>query len=48
MPRPAQVSSPAGSMVRLKDDHRAIDARCALDGEYWHSAGWTFRILGRP
>jgi UDPglucose 6-dehydrogenase len=25
-----------------------VDARCALDGEYWRSAGWTVRILGRP
>jgi UDPglucose 6-dehydrogenase len=25
-----------------------VDARCALDAEYWRSAGWTVRILGRP
>jgi UDPglucose 6-dehydrogenase len=25
-----------------------VDARCALDGEYWRSAGWAVRILGRP
>jgi UDPglucose 6-dehydrogenase len=25
-----------------------IDARCSLDGELWRSAGWSFRIPGRP
>jgi UDPglucose 6-dehydrogenase len=25
-----------------------VDARCALDGDYWRAAGWTVRILGRP
>jgi UDPglucose 6-dehydrogenase len=25
-----------------------IDARSALDGERWRSAGWSFRALGRP
>ncbi len=25
-----------------------IDARCALDEEAWRSAGWSFRVLGRP
>jgi UDPglucose 6-dehydrogenase len=25
-----------------------IDARCALDGDLWRSAGWTVRFLGRP
>ena len=25
-----------------------VDARCALDLEYWRSAGWAVRILGRP
>jgi UDPglucose 6-dehydrogenase len=25
-----------------------IDARCALDGQFWRSAGWTVRVLGRP
>jgi UDPglucose 6-dehydrogenase len=24
-----------------------IDARCALDGQFWRSAGWTVRVLGR-
>jgi len=25
-----------------------IDARCALDDALWRSAGWSFRVLGRP
>jgi UDPglucose 6-dehydrogenase len=25
-----------------------IDARCALDEQAWRSAGWSFRVLGRP
>jgi UDPglucose 6-dehydrogenase len=25
-----------------------IDARCALDEKAWRSAGWSFRVLGRP
>ena len=25
-----------------------IDARCALDEGAWRSAGWSFRVLGRP
>jgi len=25
-----------------------IDARCALDENAWRSAGWSFRVLGRP
>jgi UDPglucose 6-dehydrogenase len=25
-----------------------VDARCALDGQFWRSAGWTVRVLGRP
>jgi UDPglucose 6-dehydrogenase len=25
-----------------------IDARCALDEEAWRTAGWSFRVLGRP
>ena len=25
-----------------------VDVRCALDGEYWRSAGWAVRILERP
>ncbi len=25
-----------------------IDARCALDDKLWRSAGWSFRVLGRP
>jgi UDPglucose 6-dehydrogenase len=25
-----------------------IDARCCLDAELWHEAGWTVRVLGRP
>jgi UDPglucose 6-dehydrogenase len=24
-----------------------VDARCALDGRLWRSAGWSFRLLGR-
>jgi len=24
-----------------------IDARCALDGQLWRSAGWAFQVLGR-
>ena len=25
-----------------------VDGRNALDAEKWHSAGWTYRALGRP
>jgi UDPglucose 6-dehydrogenase len=25
-----------------------VDARCTLDSDYWRSAGWSVRILGRP
>ena len=25
-----------------------IDARCVLDEQRWRSAGWSFRVLGRP
>jgi UDPglucose 6-dehydrogenase len=25
-----------------------IDARCALDSQFWRSAGWMARVLGRP
>jgi UDPglucose 6-dehydrogenase len=25
-----------------------IDARGALDEDLWHTAGWSFRVLGRP
>jgi UDPglucose 6-dehydrogenase len=34
-----------GRVVRRRN---IVDARCALDAEYWRSAGWTVRILGRP
>jgi UDPglucose 6-dehydrogenase len=25
-----------------------VDGRCALDAEFWRSAGWSVRVLGRP
>jgi UDPglucose 6-dehydrogenase len=25
-----------------------VDARCALDAQFWRTAGWTVRVLGRP
>jgi UDPglucose 6-dehydrogenase len=25
-----------------------VDGRCALDADYWRSAGWSVRVLGRP
>ena len=34
-----------GSMVARRN---IIDARCALDGDMWRSAGWSFFALGRP
>ncbi|MGH3304242.1 MAG: UDP binding domain-containing protein, partial [Streptosporangiaceae bacterium] len=34
-----------GHVVRRRN---IVDARCALDAEYWRSAGWFVRILGRP
>lgn len=34
-----------GSLVARRN---IIDARCALDGELWRSAGWSFHALGRP
>jgi UDPglucose 6-dehydrogenase len=34
-----------GSLVARRN---IIDARCALDGELWRSAGWSFHTLGRP
>jgi UDPglucose 6-dehydrogenase len=27
---------------------RIVDGRNALDADKWHSAGWTYRALGRP
>jgi UDPglucose 6-dehydrogenase len=34
-----------GSLVARRN---IIDARCALNGELWRSAGWSFHALGRP
>jgi UDPglucose 6-dehydrogenase len=34
-----------GTVVALRN---IVDARCALDGDLWCSAGWTVRVLGRP
>jgi UDPglucose 6-dehydrogenase len=25
-----------------------VDARCALDADFWRAAGWSVRVLGRP
>jgi UDPglucose 6-dehydrogenase len=36
------------ALGRVVSRRNIVDARCALDGEYWRSAGWTVRILGRP
>jgi UDPglucose 6-dehydrogenase len=34
-----------GSVVARRS---IVDGRCALDADYWRSAGWSVRILGRP
>jgi UDPglucose 6-dehydrogenase len=36
------------ALGRVVARRNIVDARCALDGEYWRSAGWAVRILGRP
>lgn len=36
------------ALGRVVSGRNIVDARCALDAEYWRSAGWTVRILGRP
>jgi UDPglucose 6-dehydrogenase len=36
------------ALGRVVSRRNIVDARCALDAEYWRSAGWTVRILGRP
>jgi UDPglucose 6-dehydrogenase len=36
------------ALGQLVAQRNIVDARCALDGAYWRSAGWAVRILGRP
>jgi UDPglucose 6-dehydrogenase len=36
------------ALGRVVSRRNIVDARCALDAEYWRSADWTVRILGRP
>jgi UDPglucose 6-dehydrogenase len=36
------------ALGRVVSRRNIVDARCALDAEYWRSAGWSVRILGRP
>lgn len=35
-------------LARVVARRNMIDARCALDENAWRSAGWSFRVLGRP
>jgi UDPglucose 6-dehydrogenase len=34
-----------GSVVAHRN---IVDGRCALDADFWRSAGWSVRVLGRP
>jgi UDPglucose 6-dehydrogenase len=34
-----------GSVVARRN---IVDARCALDEDFWRAAGWSVRVLGRP
>jgi UDPglucose 6-dehydrogenase len=36
------------ALARVVARRNIIDARCALDDQFWRSAGWTIRVLGRP
>jgi UDPglucose 6-dehydrogenase len=36
------------ALGRVVSRRNIVDARCALDAEYWRAAGWSVRILGRP
>jgi UDPglucose 6-dehydrogenase len=35
-------------LAKVVAQRNMIDARCALDEKAWRSAGWLFRVLGRP
>ena len=36
------------ALARVVARRVIIDARCCLDAELWHDAGWTVHVLGRP
>jgi UDPglucose 6-dehydrogenase len=36
------------ALGRVVSRRNIVDGRCALDADYWRSAGWTVRTLGRP
>ncbi|MBO0831527.1 MAG: UDP-glucose/GDP-mannose dehydrogenase family protein, partial [Actinobacteria bacterium] len=35
------------ALGKVVAQRKIVDARCALDAEYWRSAGWELRVLGR-
>jgi nucleotide sugar dehydrogenase len=36
------------ALGRVVARRNIVDARCALDADYWRAAGWSVRVLGRP
>jgi UDPglucose 6-dehydrogenase len=42
-----RVIDPA-KLAAVVAQRNMIDARCTLDEDAWRSAGWSFRVLGRP
>jgi UDPglucose 6-dehydrogenase len=36
------------ALGRVVARRSVVDGRCALDADYWRSAGWSVRVLGRP
>jgi UDPglucose 6-dehydrogenase len=36
------------ALGRMVARRSVVDGRCALDADYWRSAGWSVRVLGRP
>jgi UDPglucose 6-dehydrogenase len=36
------------ALGRVVTSRSVVDGRCALDADYWRSAGWSVRVLGRP
>jgi UDPglucose 6-dehydrogenase len=42
-----RVIDPA-MLATIVAQRNMIDARCVLDEQAWRSAGWSFRVLGRP
>jgi UDPglucose 6-dehydrogenase len=35
------------ALGRVVSSRSVVDGRCALDADYWRSAGWSVRVLGR-